>query len=207
MNNEHLPFYEDEASAGNGGGAAEALKRVSEMADVLTAADRAVQDAERALEQAEANYRRIACEDFPDLLREVGLPEVKLADGRKIVLNDDIECGISEERASAAFSWLREHGFGGVIKTELKLQFSKGEEAQVGEVVAAIRALGRAPEVKDSVHWQTLKSLVKEQREAGKPPPSDVFGVHEVSQTLVAEPGKARATKPKRLYSKSKRKD
>lgn len=207
--NEHNEFELDEMFAADAAdnqfsGAADALKRIADMATVLQTAEDRVRKAEIELEAAEAAHRRVAQQDFPDLLREVGVPEFTLADGRKIVLDEDYACGISEDRAEKAFAWLRENGYGGLVKTELTLGFGKGEEEQVRAVVQAIRSLGRNPQLKDAVHWQTLKSFVKEQKaktDAAQPFPDELFGVHPVTNTLVGKDGKKPA-KLKRTYQK-----
>lgn len=189
-------------------GAAEALKRVSDMAVVLRAAEDRVLHAESELEAAEKAHTRISQVDFPDLLQELDMKEFVLKDGRKIVIDEDVQCGISEERAHAAFGWLRERGYGGLIRSSVHLEFAKGEEEQRAAVVNAIRALGRDPRMKDEVHWQTLKSFVKEQRGAmasagGEAFPDELFGVHPITQALVGE-GKKKPSKLKRAYQKKK---
>jgi hypothetical protein len=168
--------------------AAEDLGRISAMARVLLDAQQAVNDAEDSLNSAKAEQRRIEQEDFPELLREVGLTEVKLEDGTKIKLVDDVSCGISEANRPAAHAWLRARSFGGLIKTVLSVKFGKDEEAKMKDARAALVKLGYEPDVGEGVHPQTLKSFIKEQREKGASPPEQLFGIHPFSKAVVKLP-------------------
>lgn len=179
------------------------LVRVSAMADRLRKHAQAVIDAQAVLDLAQANYTRIEQQDFPELLREVGLSKMELEDGTKLELLDDIQCGISEDRKPRAFDWLRRYSFDGLIKTQVVLAFDRDEMKQRDKLLKLLEKAKFQPEMKQSVHPATLKSFLKEQRskpildtdtveqKAAKQPPVDVFGIHPFSKvklTAAKEP-------------------
>lgn len=155
------------------------LKRIVELATLMVAQQRRVEDLKRDLETAQRDLARIETEDLPELMSEVGLNSVTLDDGSVIEVKQDVQCGISEERRNAAHAWLIEHGFGGLIKTEVVVAFGRGEKEAAEEFSAEVVQLtGHTPAVKEAVHASTLKAFVKEQLEAGVAIPFDLFGIH-----------------------------
>jgi ABC-type sugar transport system substrate-binding protein len=120
-------------------------------------------------------------------MREVGLAEMKLANGVEVVISEEVTAAITEERRAAAHAWLREHDFGGLIKTVVTVPFGRGEEEEARRLAAAI-AEEHACELKEAIHPQTLKAFVKEQVEAGKPLPFELFGVFPFSRAKVKMP-------------------
>jgi hypothetical protein len=160
------------------------LKRVVSMATLMVQQAEAVKRLEATLKDAKAELLRMEREDLPELMREIGLSSVKLADGSTVEVVEDVECAISEERRPAAHAWLTEHGFGGLIKTQVITAFDRGELETAVEYAA--RASAAFPDhpalVKDTVHPATLKSFVKEQIAAGAALPYELFGVHPFSR-------------------------
>jgi len=179
-----------------------ALLRVSEMAEAMRKAQKAVAAATAALAKETADLVRIEQQDFPDLLREVGLKEIKLDDGAVLSLVDDIQCGISEDRKPRAFAWLREHNFDGIIKSQVIVEFGKGEDKARADTIKLLIKSKLDPIAKDTVHPATLKSMLKEQRakpiepddtpkqKDAKRPPADVFGIFPTSKVKLKEPKK-----------------
>ena len=168
--------------------ASDDLKRISDMANVYRLAARDVELKEDALKLAQETFKRIEQEDFPMLMQEVGLTEVKLEDGTKLTLAPDITCGISEERRFAAHSWLRENNFGGIIKSVLLLEFSAGEDERKQQVSEKLTELEVPHTSKEMVHPQTLKSFIKERREKGTSPPEETFAIRAFDRVKLKEP-------------------
>lgn len=168
--------------------AAEDLRRIGAMAQVLMKLQTDVELAEAALTTAKGNLQRMEKEDFPELLREVGLKEVKLEDGTKIKLVDEIQCGITEAHKPAAYKWLRDNNFDGMIKTTLTVPFGKGEDEALQEVREALATCDITPVVAESIHHATLKSFIKEQRAKGVNVPVQPFGIFPYSKAVVTQP-------------------
>lgn len=160
------------------------IARVTALAGLLvnTAARIAAIEAELAV--AQADYLRVEREDLPELMREVGLTKLTLTDGTEVTLTEEVTAAITEERRAAAHAWLREHNFGGLIKTVVTVPFGRGEEEEARRMAERI-AEEHECSLDEKVHPMTLKAFVREQVEDGKPLPFDLFGVHPFSRAKI----------------------
>lgn len=155
------------------------LKRVIQLAELMVTQAKTVDELTESLRAAKEDLRRTETEDLPELMSELGMSSVALADGSSVSVNEDVECYISEERRPAAHGWLLEHGFGGLIKTQVITAFERGEieQAQIYAAQANEAYPDHPAQLKDAVHPATLKSFVKEQLKAGNTLPFELFGV------------------------------
>lgn len=149
------------------------LERVIELANLMVAQRKEVERLEGELERAQNDLRRVEQEDLPELMREVGMQSVRLADGSTIEVVDEVSCGITEAKRHDAHRWLEANGFGGIIKTEVVVGFGRGEHEAAA---ACAESVGGA--LVERVHPSTLKAFIKEQMAAGRAVPFDLFGVH-----------------------------
>jgi len=157
----------------------DALKRIEELSQLLIRQTLAVEDAEKALAAAKENKLRTEREDLPELMREFGLSEVKLENGAKVTVSDDVTAAIPEAQKAAAWAWLEARGYDGIIKTEVKIAYGRGENDDARAAAERLsEELARPAELSRSVHSATLKSFIKERMAAGETVPFDVFGVH-----------------------------
>lgn len=150
----------------------DALTRITRLSNLLVTQTNAIDAAEEALKVLKADKLRTEREDLPDLMREFGLSELKLADGSKVTASDDVTCGIPEAMRERAWAWLKEKGYDGIIKTDVVRTFGRGEESEAAALAEEIGA-----ECRRNVHSATLKAFVKERMAAGEAVPFDVFGV------------------------------
>lgn len=157
------------------------IKRAVQLAERLIGKREEVASLEQQLSVAKLDLQRLEQDDLPDLMMELELTTFTLSNGTKVEVQQDVQCGISEERRRAAHSWLIDHEFGGLIKTEVSVAFDRGGYAEAQRVAAEI---GGA--VKESVHPSTLKSFIKEQLAAGNPVPFELFGVRPFNRVKIA---------------------
>lgn len=160
------------------------MAKVSELVKIRNEAERQVLEAEALLKRTQASLRKIECEDIPELMRSAGLESVTTSDGTVVKIQDEIACGITEERRGEAHAWLREHECGGVIKSEVVVGFGRDEISEKDDFyLKCVKEHGVDNVVqKESVHYQTLKALLKELRAnaTDRPennPPVDLFGI------------------------------
>lgn len=156
------------------------LQRALKLAELLLAARKNVERLDAELRTAKDEVRRLEQEDLPELMQELGLETFKLASGESVEVKQDVECGISEERRARAHAWLTENGFGGLIKTEVVARFGRDERDAAVEAAEKING-----EMVERVHPATLKSFVKEQMEAGRAIPFDLFGIHPFNRVKI----------------------
>ena len=167
----------------------ESLDRLSQLAHRLLNAQRESARLDAELIIAEAVQRKLAEVDLPELMRELTIKKFVFEDGTEIELKDEIDCGISEANQPEAYAWLREKKLDGVIKTVVAISFPKGERAMAIKLAEALREeQGLNAELSETVHYQTLKALLKEQGAKGVNIPPEPFGYHPYSITKVKPP-------------------
>lgn len=177
----NIDFSADSIESNNEQGAAPSggLERVMALALVMVQQERAVAALEEELREAKAALERTRTEALPDLMTEIGMTMVKLADGSTVEVVPDVHCAITEANRAAAHAWLVENGFGGLIKTKVVTEFGRGElDAAVQYAREANEKFPDHPAtMQDGVHPLTLKSFVKEQLEKAAPIPMELFGI------------------------------
>lgn len=161
------------------------VQRAIALAEEMVARKKLVAEAEAELKTAKTRLEEIENKELPDLLIELGLTEIKLADGSKIEVKEQIKASITAENADAAFKWLRENDFAGIIKTGVSFEFDRGDDEAANKFAGEVfEQFGQTPAVKNTVHSMTLKSFVKEQIEAGTDIPRETFGVYVFNQAV-----------------------
>lgn len=140
------------------------LRRVALMCAAARDAERRLAEAEKKLKEEKAALDTILREDLPLLLNEAGLKDITLEDGTKVKINPDISCAITQARKPEAHEWLRNHDGGGIIKTQVAVSFGKGElDRAESLVIELVDSYGEsAVSMDEGVHYQTLKSWLKE---------------------------------------------
>ena len=120
---------------------------------------------------------------IPSLMQSSGISMIKLEDGTEVKVSPYYYAKISEDKKEAAFAWLRENGFGDLIKNNISLDFGMNEDSEANKVVAQLKAKGYNVFQSTTVHSSTLKAFVKEQITEGKGLPEDLFGIYTASKT------------------------
>lgn len=156
------------------------IKRAVKLAELLIAKRKEVESLEQQLSLAKSDLQRIEQDDLPDLMMELELTTFTLSNGAKVEVQQDVQCGITEERRRAAHAWLIDNEFGGLIKTEVSVAFDRGHYDEAQRVADEI---GGA--VKETVHPSTLKSFIKERLAAGTPLPFELFGIRPFNKVKI----------------------
>jgi len=165
------------------------LGDVAVLARLLVDAERNEIAAEQALAAAKETARRIREESLPSVMQELGLTELTLDDGSEIKTGMEVYCGIKVDDREAAFGWLEENGFGGLIKTEVVVPFGRSDEERK-MLTKLKRSLEKAEyqyTAGQSIHAGTLKAWLKEQLREGDPKkvPLQLFGARPVTVAKV----------------------
>lgn len=183
-----LPFEED---AARDLGGVEGLPRVGRLARLLVEQQAAVAEAEEKLAAAKAALLLTERVDLPELMKELGLQEVKLEDGSKVTVTPDVICAIAEAKRADAFAWLEERGYGGLIKTEVSVSFGRDELEKAEEVASVLSEVAERPSaIERTVHPQTLKAFVKERMAAAEldARAMELFGVQPFDRAKLTAP-------------------
>lgn len=141
---------------------------------------------EKRLSEKKEEYRKLSEETLPNMMAEVGLESFTLPEGYKISIADKYYAKLPED-CYHAFQWLRDNNMDGVIKTEVTLNFGKGEDEIVQKVQEVLSQMGLVPNVKSNVHHMTLRALVREQIEKGANIPLEAFGAGLIRTSVVSK--------------------
>ena len=140
---------------------------------------------EEALKNKQREVERISGEIIPTLLSEMGLSSLKLADGSAVEVKPYYAANISLRNREAAYNWLRQNGLGDIIKNEISVSFGRGEDNKAAEYANLAKGQGFQPTQKLKVEPMTLKALVRERIEGGKPLPTEIFNVFIGNKTTI----------------------
>lgn len=156
--------------------ASDKLVQLADLSRALVQAEKDEAAAEEALKQKKEARRRIEEEDIPSVMTEIGVDKLRLVTGEEITVKSEVFAAIPKESKTAAHDWLFDHGFGGLIQTEVTIVFNRDSVEQAAELADELRENGFEPEFSLGVNAQTLKAFLREQLAAGKDIPLELFG-------------------------------
>ena len=165
-----------------------ALERVLPLVNRAREQQERVERLEAELKAAKAALRRILDVELPELMDELGLEQVRTKDGAIVEVREVVDARIPRAKAEQALAWLKEHGYGDLIKHEVVARFGAGDEARAELVREAAEQAGAAVQVKETVHPQTLKAWARERLAEGEVIPEDLFGLYIGRTVKIKEP-------------------
>jgi hypothetical protein len=140
------------------------LATVARLEDELSAASTAAQRTLRT--------------DLPELMKELGVSEVALGEqGVKIALTQGVDISIPEAHRPNAYAWMVEHGYGALVRAEVKVVFGATELERANACAEQLAAAEYETQVNMSVPAPTLKAWARERLSAGEDIPPALFNV------------------------------
>ena len=162
------------------------LEDLVKVANQQLALESQIEECEQELKDKNEMLRKISKEILPNMMAEIGIESSTLPGGYKVGI-DNVVFAKLPPNPYEAFEWLRKHNMDGVIKTQVILNYGKGEDKKVEAIQEMLTKLGETPEVKSNIHHMTLKALVKEQIEKGTDIPLDAFCAGTVRTSVISE--------------------
>jgi len=140
----------------------------------------AVEEQLKKLQEAET---LLSEQTIPNLMQQAGIAMLKLADGSSVEVKPFYAARIPSTKVQEAFDWLRDNGFGDLIKNNVTLTFGRAEDQEAKVLVDELKKKGHNVNQTEKVEPMTLKAFVKEQIQMGRNVPSDLFGVYVANKT------------------------
>lgn len=139
------------------------------------------------LKEKQTEHRKLLEVDIPQAMLEAGggITSIKMEDGTKVDVIPFINASISEANRAGAFAWMRENGYGDLIKRVISAQFGMGDDEDAANAYNLLGNEGYSVTDKESVHPSSLKSQVKKWDESGENFPEDLFGVYRGMTTKI----------------------
>ena len=92
---------------------------------------------------------------------------------------------IKEAKKEAAFAWLRNNGFGDMIKNQVSCSFGRDEDEKARGLIDTLNEKGYPSSQREWVEPSTLRAFIREQHEAGKELPMDLLGAFVGQKTTI----------------------
>lgn len=157
----------------------DALDRLNEKLGEAIALKESVDQMEEDLKAAKQQLNLLNTGTIPDMMAELGMEEVTQR-GWKIKVGEFVSGSLPKDSAARAnaIRWLEEHDGGELLKTELKVAFSRSQHNEALSLAAQIEEDGYAPNVDSTVHPQTLMAFARERLKNGEPLDTEVLGLY-----------------------------
>ena len=148
------------------------IKALSDLCSTQLMIEDEIINLEAALTVAKERLKAVSEGEIPELMGQLGVQEIKLTNGREV----SIKPFVSAKTSPAVVEWLSNNGYEDTVKGELKVIWPKGFDINVIRKLAGLIAQeGLSPEVKETVHTQTLWAWCREAVRKGIAFPADVF--------------------------------
>jgi len=154
------------------------LTTVAGMARAIREKEAEVAELEQNLKSEKKALLKMTDEDLPTMLAEIGLTSMKLEDGSEVTVKPTYGATILVDNRPAAFQWLRNNGYGDVVKNTVSCTFGMGEDQKASAFKKEAEAKGFAPQQDTNVHSATLRAFVRERVENGDDFPMELFGAY-----------------------------
>jgi len=161
------------------------MGKIGAVANDVADTDQEIQDLEDKL-KVKKDYKKHLSENvLPNLFAEVGLSELKLADGRHLKVGNYYGASIKDAKKEAAFAWLRNKGHGDLIKNQVSCSFGRDEDEKARGLIDTLNQKGYPSSQREWVEPSTLRAFIREQHEAGKELPMDLLGAFVGQKTTI----------------------
>ena len=171
----------------SGSTAQDNMGKIGAVANDVADTEKEITDLEDKL-KVKKDYKKHLSENvLPNLFAEVGLSELKLADGRHLKVGNYYGASIKEAKKEAAFAWLRNNGFGDMIKNQVSCSFGRDEDEKARGLIDTLNKGGYQSSQREWVEPSTLRAFIREQHEAGKELPMDLLGAFVGQKTTIKE--------------------
>lgn len=168
------------------------LPELLERADAL---DKEIAETDKKLKELKEQKRVLEEHDMPAALKAMGVK--KFTDDNDVeysLVHDIYPPYVKKEDQPTFYGWMVDHGFGPLIKSEIKTTFGAGDIEKADEIAKLLQEQGCEVASSQSIHSATLKKFAKERFEADE----------ELPECLTVKPRSyVRVKKPKGIDKES----
>ena len=163
----------------------DAAKSLSSKVIELKNLEDEISNAEKSVSKLKEQAKTLSQFEIPMKMEEMHITKLKLKDGESVEIKKIYSGSIPPDNKEAAFTWLRDHDLGDIIKRDITVTFGQGEDNKASEYANLAQGQGYEPVQKIGVHPQTLKAIVRERLESGREMPSDLFKTYAGNSTKI----------------------
>ena len=105
----------------------------------LAEKDKKILELEEQLKKLQEAESVLSEQTIPNLMQQAGISLLKLSDGSAVEVKPFYSARIPATKTEEAFEWLRQNGFGDLIKNNVTLTFGRSEDEQAKLLVDDLR--------------------------------------------------------------------
>ena len=160
----------------------------TQVAELVVASAKQIIDLEGKLEAAKKNHEHLIKQLAPSAFAQDEVREIMLSSGAKVACSIKTYAAITELNKAGAHAWLRENGYGDLIKNSITISLGRGQDVLAAEVLAELDQKGVPHESKEGVHYQTYKAWARETLARGEIIPMDTLGIFQQEEASIVWP-------------------
>tara|TARA_R100000315_G_scaffold727_1_gene321 strand:+ start:207 stop:821 length:615 start_codon:yes stop_codon:yes gene_type:complete len=173
----------------------EDLSTLTGMADAIIRQDEYTKKVEGELKEAKKKLLKMTDEDLPTMMTEANTIKFVMEDGSEVSIKPQYGASIRVDNRPTAYQWLRDNGFGYLIKNQIIVSFGVDEDEIATEFMNFIEGHLKVKYQKENLVSQvekiepmSLRTWVKERNENGEEFPMELFGAY-IGQRAVIKKG------------------
>ena len=154
---------------------------LTQFGEKLEQMERDIHIAEEDLKAMKEKKKELTEVTLPELMHELGVNEIGLSTGGKIINTTFVGAKMKDEPECLA--WLEEHNHEAIVKNDFSVKLKMGEDDKA--VRDALGQAGVAYTQKMHIHPGTLNKFIKERiAEGDESLPREAFGVYEGNRVV-----------------------
>jgi len=161
------------------------IKTIADLAQKQIELDEKVVHGQAFVADLQAELKQVKEVDLPAAMAAAGVDQIKLSTGEKVTVEHLVRANIPKKHQGAAMAWLRKHKAGSLIKNEVVAKFGAKEDKKAAALAKQLLKEKVEHARKESVPWNTLSAYVREQMEAGRDIPKNIFGIYTFDQAKI----------------------
>lgn len=165
------------------------VKDVAKLCEQLSQTENAIDQTDQLKKELTDMKEKLSYELIPQAMQELGLQTLQLKTGEKIQIKPLLRVTPKVEDRPVVYQWLRDNGFGDLVKNIISASFGRGEDVKAEDFKKEVEKLGLMPKQEEKVEPSTLRAFVNEQVvEKGRDDlPLDKFGAFIGQQTKITK--------------------
>lgn len=139
------------------------VKGVSNLCNTLSDTLSKIDQCKKLKDDLQKQADKLAQELIPQAMQETGLKTLVLDNGDKVEVKPLLRVSPLVENRPFVYQWLRDNGFGDLVKNEISASFGRNEDDMANNFKEEVKKLGLLPKQTEKVEPSTLRAFVNEQ--------------------------------------------
>lgn len=163
------------------------LELLTALARVQLELETQVAEKEEELKELKSRHREVAQQQIPLLMLELGVSQLKLANGAVITVEDTLRVSVPKKNITAAMAWLNSNGLASIVKRAFVIKFGRDDERWAAKFERDCKQRKKPLDIErtERVEPSTLKKNLQDLRGQGVDVPLELFGAYEQREAKI----------------------